>query len=212
MLSLSTLKHLISETHNHAEKKKADLEKKRAEVEDAQHEIVQLEELNDKRRAEIAKQTPAAAERFTMYDSTVPTHIPPYAQAVAGYVNGRYENFYRLGELFPNAKRFAISVTATEPANILDVEAGDATPAQAGAWVKARHEQGVKRPIVYADLSTMPDVVDALVKHEIARDRVLLWVADYTGQPHIPAGYDACQWEDHDELYDVSLCEPWFGV
>ena len=39
-----------------------------------------------------------------------------------------------------------------------------------------------------------------------------LWVAQWSGKPHIPAGYDACQYDDNafGRNLDASLCSPTF--
>ena len=41
-----------------------------------------------------------------------------------------------------------------------------------------------------------------------------LWIAHYTGKPHLEPGSCATQWADPDNgsggNYDVSLCQPWW--
>ena len=147
--------------------------------------------------------TPAA--RFAMYDSVDVDQIPGNATHVAGYVNGKWPTVAALRARFPHAKVLTIAVTANADAECLDVETGDATPAQAPAWVKRQQARGVKHPKIYANRSTMPTVWAALQAAGIKRDEVKLWVADWTGQPHLPAGYDACQWIST-AGYDESLC------
>lgn len=144
-----------------------------------------------------------------MYDSTVVAHIPDDAVAVAGYVNGIFTTFDDLVMRFPHAKALSISIDAQTDADALDIETGNATPAEAPAWVRKQHARGEKTPWVYANTSTMPQVIDALTKDDIRRSEYRVWTAHYTGVPHIEPGSDATQYEDHAEIYDVSLCEPY---
>lgn len=191
-----------------------------------------LKALNFKRRVELARlehkpvpkppvppkpapkpQPPAA--RFTMYDTTdVNTGLPvAHPQAVAGYVNGNWPSYNGLVKRYPGAKHLSIAVNTSADARCLDVETGDATPDQAPGWVRRQHARGVKRPIVYANTSTMPAVIAALEHDSIKRDEYLVWTAHYTGTPHIEPGSDATQWESVEHPghnYDTSLCQPWF--
>lgn len=133
---------------------------------------------------------------LVMYDSVDVGQIPVDAQAAAGYVGGHWPTYAELCRRLPHAHVLSIAVTAEEDADCLDVETGDATPQQAPAWVRRQLHRGVWRPALYANLSTMPAVVHELAQAGLNRDQVRLWVAHYTGEPHIPTGYDACQWTD----------------
>ena len=151
-------------------------------------------------------------EPFTMYDAVTVAHIPANPAAVAGYLNGYYRNAGALAQRFPKAKLLTISVTASDLlAECLDVENEDATPQQAPAWVKAKLKRGDYKPVIYADRAAMPLIWKLLQDAGVHRNQVRLWVADWTGQPHIPPGYDACQYAGglHNP-YDVSLCNPGF--
>src|SRR5271155_2107625 len=77
--------------------------------------------------------------RFTMYDSTNVDNIPEYAVAIASYVNGAFENFDEAVHRFPHAKHLSIAVSSDVDADCLDVETGDATPADAPTWVRKQH-------------------------------------------------------------------------
>jgi hypothetical protein len=197
-----------------------------------------LEVLNKRRRAELVKlehqkpspapkpkpQPPApkpkpdppkpkpqpAPQPFTMYDSTNVDNIPANAEAVAGYVNGAFANFDELVHRFPHAKHLSIAVTADVDADGLDIENGDATPAEAPGWVRKQHARGKKRPILYIETSRVAELIQILTDAGIKRDEYLIWTAHYTNEAHIEDGSDATQYEDHDELYDVSLCHSWF--
>ena len=149
---------------------------------------------------------------LTMYDSVSVGQIPADAQAVAGYVGGNWPTYSSLERLHPDAHKLSIAVNAGEDADCLDVETGDATPADAPAWVRRQLARGVWRPCLYANASTMPAVVHALAQGGIARREIRLWVASYTGYPHIPNGYDACQWTNTalGRNLDASLCSDTF--
>lgn len=164
-----------------------------------------LQQLNTHRRQELA----AAHGTVLMYDSVDLNQIPSDAQAVAGYVGGSWRTWTELAGRFPHALRISIAVNATEDAHCLDVENGDALPAQTPDWVKRQWALGNPRPIIYANKSTMTYVTQALHRAGITHS-VGLWVADWTGIPHIPAGYDACQYTDHalGRNLDASLCHP----
>jgi hypothetical protein len=119
-----------------------------------------------------------------MYDSITLTEIPDTAQAVAGYVNGRWPTYPQLASKFPHAQRLSIAVTAEADADALDIENGDATPSQAPAWVRRQAARGVKFPAVYCSVSQAAAVLRALSDAGIRRSQVRLWTAHYTGTPH----------------------------
>lgn len=121
---------------------------------------------------------------LTMYDSITLTEIPKDAEAVAGYVNGRWPTYPKLAALFPHAHRLSIAVTAEADADCLDIEKYDATPAQAPGWVRRQQKRGVKRPVVYCAVSDAKTVLGVLAAAGISRSQVRLWTAHYTKTPH----------------------------
>lgn len=153
-----------------------------------------------------------APKRIEMYDSTEANQVPRNPEAVAGYLDGKYPSYNAMLKRFPKAKHVSIAVFAKDDAHCLDVERWDATPAQAPGWVRRQHARGIKRPWLYADKSTMPEVKMRLAADHIPRSQVILWVADPTGgNRHIPSGFDACQygWNPGGKNVDISLCEPY---
>jgi hypothetical protein len=72
--------------------------------------------------------------------------------------------------------------------------------------------RGVKRPCFYADASTMPSVIAALLSAGIKRSSYRTWVAHYTNVAHLEPGADATQWTDValGRNLDESLCTPLF--
>lgn len=131
----------------------------------------------------------------TMYDSTAPFAIPPTAAMVAGYVDGRYVWSPAAWARFPNAVKVRIAVFAsTNDGHVLDIETGDATPAQAPGWVQRRRAAGID-PSVYCNLSLWPAVRAAFHAANVAEPHY--WVAGYPGGGAvIPAGAIAHQYAD----------------
>lgn len=161
----------------------------------------------------------AAPEQFAMFDSVNVAEIPADAVAVAGYVDGFWPTFQQLVRRFPHAKRLSIAVSANANAVCLDIEAGDATPAEAGAWVLRQVSRGIKRPKLYCSASLLPTVLAELERAGITREQVMIWTAHYTDKPHIchptGCGYqaaDATQWTQRSggKNLDQSLCSPGF--
>jgi len=128
---------------------------------------------------------PRRPPRRLMYDSIDLGEIPPGARAVAGYVGGRWPTFPLLAEGWPRARRLSIAVNARELAACLDVERGDARPADAPAWVHAALRRGIRRPVVYCSVSAANDVIARLHAAGIPRRRYRLWTAHYTGKAHL---------------------------
>jgi len=143
---------------------------------------------------------------IAMFDAVAISEIPASPQAVAGYVGGNFPTFSPLVQRFPNAKHLSIAVNSSEDAECLDIENGDAVPSDAPAWHARQMARGVKRPVFYANTSTMPAVIAAL--RGIPRSQYRLWTAHYTHQPHIEPGSDATQWTDRAlaRNLDQSLC------
>jgi hypothetical protein len=118
---------------------------------------------------------------ITMYDAVTIENIPGSATVVAGYVDGTKvrPNFKPLCENFPHATHLPIAVFAHDDADCLDVELGDARPDQVPDWYHRQKARGVARPVIYADLTRMKQVLDVLSAHNIARSSVRLWSAHY---------------------------------
>lgn len=159
------------------------------------------------------KPTPRSpTKQIVMYDSIEIGTVPPGPEAVAGYVGGAWPTYKELVKRFPKAHHLSIAIAASEDADCLDIENGDATSGEAAAWVKRQHARGIARPVVYASLSTMPAVLNALAKAGIPRKAVRVWTAHYTYKPHIELGSDATQYDDKalGRNLDISLCKPDF--
>lgn len=159
---------------------------------------------------------------LTMFDSVDVDQIPRDAVAVAGYTSGKWPTFPSLVAGWPNAKRLSIAVTARRDAECLDVEAGDARPDQAAAWVRRQQTRGVARPVLYTSVSVAQGLLDLLAEDGILRESVRLWTAHYThvehlcgpqchdvhGRPYLRMPADATQWTDKalERNLDQSIC------
>jgi hypothetical protein len=145
-----------------------------------------------------------------MYDSITPSSIPAGATMVAGYVDGWYANMPAMASRFPSAVRVPIAVFAhTDDGIVLDVETGDATPAQATGWVQMRRSHGVD-PTVYCDSSTWPAVRAAFQAAGVPEPHY--WIAEYDGVPTIPAGAIAKQYKSTDPWDISAVADYWPGV
>ena len=127
---------------------------------------------------------------IVMYDSIDLTQIPPAAEAVAGYVNGRWATYPDLATRWPHAARLSITVTASGDADCLDVESGDATLPQVYAWFK---RQSVYRPVVYTQVSNVAGLVATMTANGIKRSGYRLWSAHYNNTAHI-CGPESCKY------------------
>ena len=108
----------------------------------------------------------------------------PNAAMVAGYVNGLYAWSTADWNLFPHAKHVRITITASaDTGDVLDVEAGDASPSQTAGWIRMRKAAGYYRPTIYCSRSTIPAVRQGTGAYVLDRDYDI-WVADWTGSPH----------------------------
>lgn len=146
----------------------------------------------------------------TMYDAVTVANIPAGAVMVAGYVDGNYANWPAMAGRFPNAVHVPIATKAsTNAALVLDVETGDATPAQAPGWVLMRRAAGVD-PSVYCNTSTWPDVKQAFAAAGVAPPHY--WVAQYDGDPTIPAGAVAKQHTSAGPYDLSSVADVWPGI
>lgn len=212
---------------------------------DAEHELIQL--IEEDRKQLIDKAHHAAQERKhehhhlknlerrirarrqhrkhgagAMFDSIDLSQFPANPRAVAGYVGGFWPTYHDLQSRFPGALKLSIAVNASEDADCLDIEPGDATPQEAAGWVRRQHVRGVHRPGVYSSISSMGLVLVQLASAGIARHEVNVWTAHYTFDSHRcgPSEYglgttaDATQFTDHSggSNLDESLCSgtiPW---
>lgn len=130
----------------------------------------------------------------TMYDAVTAANIPADARMVAGYIDRIKLAPWSAADWarFPSAVKVEIVKKAsTDDGHVLDVEPGDATPAEAPGWVLLRRAAGAD-PTVYCNASTWPAVRAAFAAARVAEPHY--WIAKYDGDPTIPDGAVAKQY------------------
>jgi hypothetical protein len=131
---------------------------------------------------------------YQFYDSVTPGQIPA-GHPIATYADGPYQ--VQPGQV-AGKNVLWVDTNGTDPgkAAVLDVEPGDATPAQAATWVQQRETQHPGQlAVVYtmrSDWSQAQQAISAL-PHAMQAN-VRWWIADPTGTPHILPGATATQW------------------
>jgi len=149
-----------------------------------------------------------------MADSVTSADIPSGFQMVAGYLDGRYA--WSAADWRRHQASVLVHIVVN-PANnagdVLDVEPGDATPAQALGWVRMRRKAGAI-PALYASRSVVP-TIEAIFK-SAGEPFPLWWIAEWTGVPHQVGGSIATQYDHPPHSgghYDLSsVADYWPGV
>src|SRR5487761_493619 len=161
-------------------------------------------------RSQELRQASLGASGMTplMGDGVTPANIPEGLYAVAGYIDGPLA-WPKLAWLRFRGSRLVriATIASTDDGDALDVENGDATPAQAPAWVEMRRRAGFV-PAVYCNQSTWPEVVAAVAAAAV--NDPLSWRADWNvPTAHLVAGTIATQYA-HDLApgYDLSQVDP----
>ena len=165
--------------------------------------------------ASPASSTPAPAPQpapqpYWIYDSVTPSSLPSSSQAVAVYANGSFAA--SPSQVGKRGLVLWIDTQGTDPnANVLDVEPGDATPAQAATWVAQKLDASPNSvAIVYtmrSEWSAVQAAINALPWWMPSHTQY--WIADPTGVPHIVPGSMATQWY-WGPNYDISTALPGF--
>jgi len=140
-----------------------------------------------------------------MYDSVNIDNLPTNGDAYAGYVGGNWPTYGPLTKKFPGKPIVSIAVNATEDAQVLDVEQGDATAADVPAWLSRQRKNGRKRPTVYTSRSNMGAVIAALDAAKVAHPD--FWIADWTGAPHAVPGAVAVQYLSNDKFDETVITD-----
>lgn len=135
----------------------------------------------------------------------------PDAALIAGYLDGHWAWDVTEWGLFPKSAHVGIVTSAgSNFGDVLDVEKGDATPAETAGWIAMRKASGLAVPTIYCRADTISAVRIGTGRWVLAEDYDI-WVADWTGQPHqltssgpgIAAACAATQYEKTPG-YDVS--------
>lgn len=158
---------------------------------------------------EVAARHTAPARPYQIYDSVTPSQIPAHHH-LATYVDGGYA--VAAGAVAGRGRVLWIDTNGSDPkAAALDVEPGDATPATAATWVRAKLTASPNPPAIIYTMRSEWAVTRASVNTLPARMRseVRWWIADPTGYPHIVPGASATQWY-WGKNYDISSAKPGF--
>jgi hypothetical protein len=160
----------------------------------------------------------------TMFDAINLNAIPADAEAVAGYVNGKWPTYAGVVNRWPHAEHLSIAVTSQADADCLDVEKGDAPNSLAAGWVKRQIARGLEKPAIYTSVSNVRPLLGLLAHAGIKRSDIRLWTAHYTFHEHLCSGVcgfgmptvaDATQWTDkaNSRSLDQSICsDAFFGT
>ena len=151
-----------------------------------------------------------------MFDD-VNVDLLPQADAYAAYVDGIYANLGKVRAKYPSARILSIAVKASDLADALDVEAGDAVNSDAPGWFKRALAAGIAKPCLYTSVSNADALVAEMAKAGIPRSAFRLWTAHYGKGEHLcgpttcsgsSATADATQFTstaNHENL-DESVC------
>jgi hypothetical protein len=147
----------------------------------------------------------------TMYDAVTVANLPASATMVAGYVDGRYANLTAMRKRFPKATIVEIAVSHTSRGMVLDVETGDATPAEAVTWcTKTMADKSNTELTIYCNTSTWPAVKAAFKSAGVTLPQ--WWEAHYDKVKKLSVGSIAKQYTDGAK-YDTSIvADYWPGV
>src|SRR5215510_7416869 len=116
-----------------------------------------------------------------MYDYTNVRNLPGGADAYAGYADGLFANLTATERRFTGsgAHFLSIAVCASDDADCLDIEARDATNAQAPGWVNRQLAGGAFRPCLYTSVSNVDALMATLNGAGISRAAIRPWSAHY---------------------------------
>jgi hypothetical protein len=145
-----------------------------------------------------------------MYDGINVLSVPDGADLYAGYDDGQWPDAMALATAHPG--KTVVRIT-TDPADnegtVIDVEKGDANPQTAVDWVVNARARGVD-PTEYCEASQWFDCRNAFGVRKIAQPHY--WVADFDGDPTIPDGAIAKQFQNHPGYDESIVADYWPGV
>ena len=138
-------------------------------------------------------------------DSVTPANLPAGFDLYGGYDDGLYNNINAIKAMYPTKTVIHFTVFASDNfGDCLDVENGDATPAQAPGWIKMRRAAGHGGPLVYCSEAAWSQVRQAFQSAGVPEPGY--WIAGYPGSvgDALYPGSIAHQWVDYGP-YDESI-------
>jgi len=128
--------------------------------------------------------------------------------AVMGYGDGNYQWSAADWQRFPSSMpKLSIVVNASHSGDILDIENGDATPADAPGWCDRFDRVGRRAPTLYCSRSAWPDVQAA-----IGNRKADFWISTLDGTTFV-RGAVAVQYKDFGGYDESTILDPtWIGV
>lgn len=142
--------------------------------------------------------------------------------AMAGYVGGSWPTWAPLAHLYanyPSLHLLSIAVFASEDADCLDVETGDATIPQVYGWFTRQQARKAWKPCIYTQAGNLSSLLATMNANGFPRSSYRIWSAHYLNQAHIcgpgSCGYpqaDGTQWTNwaYGRNLDASLLSPGF--
>jgi hypothetical protein len=144
-----------------------------------------------------------------MRDSINASLIPTDTPVVAGYGDGLYMWSSADWARFPNSVALSIVVNAVDIGDILDVERSDASPTDVPGWVRRFNRPNRRKPTIYSDRNTWPQIVAALEAAGMSAGSVDWWAATLDGT-QVVAGAVAVQYIDTGAYHEsIILDETW---
>ena len=142
-----------------------------------------------------------------MRDSTDPFAIPVDTPVVAGYGDGLFQWSSAGWARFPNSIPLSIVCFPGSVGDILDIETGCASPADAPGWCDRFSRPGRRAPTLYVNRSNW----DA-VRAAVGSRQVDYWVATLDGTQDVP-GAVAVQYIDTGAYDESVILDPtWVGI
>ena len=132
------------------------------------------------------------------YDSVTADAMPDNGDFYCFYSTGSFANGTAVKADHPDKKYIGITPTISDiaGADCLDIENGDATPADAPTFVKNADPSSLNLPMLYASESNVAAVISACTAAGIARDKYYIFQALWNGVAAVPAGVDAAQYQN----------------
>lgn len=144
-----------------------------------------------------------------MADSVTPSNLPAGFDLYGGYDDGHYNNIAAIKSRYPTKTAIAFTVFPSDNfGDCLDVESGDATPAQAPAWTQMRRKAGHGGPLNYCSWAALDSLIAAYHAANVPLPGIVIAgypAPDGDAIPVVPGvNIVAHQWIDHGP-YDESI-------